>query len=68
LRALCHLAAVFLQFLRQLRRAHAALPVARHGVVDELRIRQVQPGHDLLELLERLAGAQARIAFLLLRH
>src|SRR5678815_4008003 len=64
--ALGHAAAVGLHLLGHVVGTDAALAVAGHGPVDEFRIRQLEVGHDLHELLARLAGAEARIAKLFL--
>src|SRR6186713_328131 len=66
LRTLGHATAIRLHLRRHVVRADPALPVARHRPVDELRIRQVQAGHDLLELGLTLPGAEARVVALLL--
>src|SRR5215213_7449043 len=66
LRALGHAAAIGLHLLGHVVGADAALPIAGHGPVDELRIRQIEPGHDRGELVAALAGAEPRVAALLL--
>ena len=62
LRAFGHAAAVGRQFLRQVGRADPTLAVAGHGMVDELRVRQIEPGHDGDKRLERAFAAESRVA------
>src|SRR3546814_12124188 len=53
--------------LRQIWRTLPTCLVTRHGIVDELRVWQVQVFHQLDEILERAFGAEPRVALLLLR-
>src|SRR3546814_6176596 len=53
--------------LRQIWRTLPTCLVTRHGIVDELRVWQVQVFHQLDEILERAFGADPRVALLLLR-
>jgi hypothetical protein len=61
LRALRHLPAILFQVFRQVTGTHAALPVARDGVINELRVRQLEISHDLPEFFQRLVCAKAQI-------
>src|SRR5450756_3091677 len=62
-----HLFTVFLELLRQVLRAHAALFIARHGIIDELGIRQLERLHDGDEFGKAAAAAEAGVALALLR-
>ena len=62
------MAAIACQALRQVWRTDTALLVPWDSVINELRVRKFQVGHDDLELLESLLPAQAWITFLFLRY
>src|SRR3569833_2262051 len=68
LRAAFHFAAIFGQVFGQILRADPAQTIARHCMVDELGVRQLQVGHDVLELLKGDASPLASIAVFLLRN
>src|SRR3569833_1579770 len=68
LRAAFHFAAIFGQVFGQILRAATAQTIARHYMVDELGVRQLQVGHDVLELLKVDAIPQAKKAKKLLRN
>ncbi len=47
-------------------RTDAALLIARHRVINEVRIRQIEVCHDFPELLQRALLAESRVALLFL--
>ena len=66
LQAFCHLAAIFLQLRRHMIRADATLPVTGYGVVNELRVGQIEACHDGPELLQRAPLTEPRVALFFL--
>src|SRR5660397_69040 len=66
LRALGHLTAIFFQVFRQVIRTGAALLVAGHREINELRVRQMEVFHDAPELFQCAFLAESGITFFFL--